>query len=474
MRRWISVYSITVLVPVAAAVALLLTHHAGGATARAAAHPAGAGGPLFRLLIAASVVIAVAALGGAVARRCGQPAVVGELVAGFVLGPSVLGALAPQVQHSLFPASVLPQLDLLAQLGVVFFMFLVGAELPSGLLRRSTRTGLVIGHASTAIPFLIGISMALWLHHRYPSNGAGMTAYLLFIGLSFAITAFPVLARILAERRMLHSPLGVTGMAAAGIGDATGWSLLVVVIAIVRGTSVTSAVLAVAYMAAFVVIMMLVVRPLLARTLRWADRRPSVRDGVSAGLICLVLVSALATDRMGVHTIFGAFMAGVVMPRQSPLFREMAGKIHGITVWVMLPLFFAIVGLRTQLNTLSGTTAWLTCLAVLVVAVVAKFGSGTVAALSVGGYSRRESLAIGAMMNCRGLTELIVLNLGVELGVLTPALFAMFVCMALVTTAMTGPILRRVVPKQQPPAATPDGPASMSLAKEDLDAPLLS
>ncbi|MEU1850926.1 cation:proton antiporter [Streptomyces sp. NPDC019990] len=473
MRRILSVYSITVLVPIAAVVALLVTRGAGGPANPATGHTSdGVGGPLFQLFIAASVVIAAAALGGTVARRLGQPAVVGELLAGFALGPSLLGALAPGVQHALFPASVLPQLDLLAQLGVVFFMFLVGAEMPSGLLRKSSRAGLVIGHASIAIPFLIGVAMALWLHGRYPSAGASLTAYLLFIGLSFAITALPVLARILAERRMLHSPLGVTGMAAAGIGDATAWSLLVAVIAIVRGTSLTSALLAVVYVTAFVLVMMAVVRPLLARTVRWAERRPSYRDAVSAGLICLILVSALATDRMGVHTIFGAFMAGAVMPRESPLFREIAGKIQGVTVWVMLPLFFATVGLRTELSTLVGWGAWLTCLAIVAVAVVAKVGSATVTALALGGHTRREALALGAMMNCRGLTELIVLNLGVQLGVLSPALFAMFVCMAVVTTAMTGPLLRWITPP--PPPTAKDERAPLSPAKEDLHAPLLS
>ncbi|MFJ3644411.1 cation:proton antiporter [Streptomyces sp. NPDC090108] len=459
MRRYLGVYALIVVLPVLAAAAVLatLTRHAGPAThttgpAAGAGAGAGVGGVQpYQLLVAAAVVAGAAALGGAVARRCGQPAVVGELLAGLALGPSLLGACAPRAQQWLFPAPVLPHLDTLAQLGVVFFMFLVGAEVPSGTLRTRGPAGLVIGHASIAVPFLAGLLMAWWLHGRYPPAHTGRTAYLLFVALSFSITAFPVLARVLSERRLLHTPVGVTGLTAAGVGDATAWGLLAVVIALVRGTSLTAACLAVVFVTAFALVMWTAVAPLVARAVARAEQGRLSADAVCAALVCLILLSALATDRMGVHAIFGAFMAGVVMPRTSPLIGELRSRIQGVTVWLLLPLFFVSVGLNTQLRALDGAAAWAACALITVVAVTAKMAGAGAAALATGGHTRREALALGAMMNCRGLTELVVLSLGVQLGVLDDRLFAMFVCMALVTTAMTGPLLHRLLPVPQGP-----------------------
>jgi len=458
MKRYLGVYSVIVLIPVALAVGMVMwaTHGVGGGTAAVDA----GGQTASQLLLAAAVVVVAAAVGGAVARRCGQPGVVGELAAGLILGPSVLGALAPQVSASLLPASVLPQLDTLAQFGVVFFMFLIGAELPAGTLRRSASAGFVIGHASIAVPFLIGTGVAWWLYGQFPPPHASLMVYVLFVAVSFAITAFPVLARILSEQRLLHTPLGVTGMAAAGIGDVTAWGLLAVLIALTRGTSLLAAGAALVFVTLFAVIMFWVVKPSVAWVLERAEAGRASRNGVCAALVCLVLVSALITDRIGVHAIFGAFLAGVIMPRDSSLVEELVSRIHGVTVWFLLPLFFATVGLRTELGSLTGVGTWLTCLLIVVVAVVAKVASGAVATAAVGGHTRRETLAIGVMMNCRGLTELVVLSLGVQLGVLNHELFAMFVVMALLTTAMTGPILRRLIPAHVPPQSHGDEPRS--------------
>ncbi|MEU9634261.1 cation:proton antiporter [Streptomyces tendae] len=452
MRRYLGVYSFIVLAPVVVAVCMLswLAHGSGGGAAGVGSGSVG-DLQLYRLLVATSVVVGVAALGGAVARRCGQPAVVGELVTGLVLGPSVLGGIAPRAQEWLFPTSVLPHLNTLAQFGVVFFMFLVGVEVPSGTLRKSGPVGFLIGHASIAVPFLAGLLMAWWLHGRYPPAQASETAFLLFVALSFSITAFPVLARVLSERQLLRTPIGVTGLTAAGVGDATAWGLLAVVIAIVRGTSPTAASLAVVFVTAFALVMWVFVKPLVARAVARAERNRLSRDGLCAALVCLILLSALATDRMGVHAIFGPFMAGVIMPRNSPLISELSRKIQGVTLWLLLPLFFVTVGLQTTLSTLNGAGPWLTALLITVVAVVAKMASASATALAIGGHTRREALALGAMMNCRGLTELVVLSLGLELGVLDAQLFAMFVCMALVTTAMTGPLLRRLLPASAAP-----------------------
>ncbi|MFD4033604.1 cation:proton antiporter [Streptomyces sp. NPDC058637] len=466
MKRYFSVYALAVIVPGALAAWLLvrLTDGSGGTAPEAGSSAEAA----YRLLLAAAAVVAVAALGGWLARRVGQPAVVGELAAGIALGPSVLGALARGPQEWLFPDTVLPHLDTLAQFGVVFFMFLVGAELPSGSLRTSGRVGILIGHASIAVPFAMGTAMGLWLIDRYPPVHSSRTAYVLFIGLAVSITAFPVLARILAEQGLLGTRLGATGMTSAGISDVTAWVLLAAVISTVRGTSLTAAALSIVYVTLFAVLMLGVVQPLVAKAVARADAGELSRDAVCAGLVFLVLMSAFATDRMGLHAIFGPFMAGAIMPRGSRVIEDLTHRIQGVTVWFLLPLFFVTVGLRTDLGSLSGAGTWLVCLLIIAVAVLGKVASATVAAAATGEFTRRESLAIGAMMNCRGLTELIVLSVGVQLGVLNGELFSMFVFMALVTTAMTGPLLRRLLPPTPVPDTPPTAPAVPTGARRKI------
>jgi Kef-type K+ transport system membrane component KefB len=440
--RHLGVYLGLVAVPAAAAV-LAIVQLADGRGVGTGPAVDGSGLVVYRLLVATGVVVGLATLGGLLARKLRQPEVIGQMAAGILLGPSVFGALLPGAQRWLFAPIVLPYLDALAQFGVVFFMFLVGTELAPGSLRRSGPRALTIGHASIAVPFLAGIAVAWLVRDRYQPEGQGSLPFLLFVGLSFAITAFPVLAGILADRGLLRTPLGATAMTAAGIGDVTAWCLLAVVVALVRGTAVTRALLAVVLTAGFVLVMLGLVRPLLERAVPRAGQGAS-RAAAMAGLICLVLAAAVATDWIGVHAIFGAFLAGVAMPRGSELVAELIVKIEGITLWLMLPLFFASVGMRTELGTLSGATQWLLCLVIVLVAVVGKMVGAGVAARATGG-STRESLALGTMMSCRGLTELIVLNLGLQLGVLRPELFVMFVVMALLTTAMTGPLLRLVL-----------------------------
>jgi Kef-type K+ transport system membrane component KefB len=451
--REIVAYLAMVAVPAAFAVgAIVVLADRGDAGTRPAAV---VGGPApYRLLVATAAVVALAAASGALARRLGQPPVVGELAAGMVLGPSVFGALLPGAQHWLFPANVLPYLDALAQFGVVFFMFLVGAELSPQALRNAGQRAVTLGHASIAL-FLAGVAVAWVLRGRYQPAGLGTLPFLLFVGLAFAITAFPVLARILSDRKLLRTPLGATAMTAAGVGDVTAWCLLAAVIAIVRGSSLLAAVPAIVLSVVFAALMLGVVRPLLGQALARAEQGSS-RVAAMAGLVCLVLASAVVTDRIGVHPIFGAFLAGVIMPRGSALVTELTGKIEGITMWLMLPLFFVSVGLHTRLGSLSGAGEWLLCLLVIVIAVLSKV-VGTGLAVRVSGGTARESLAMGVLMNCRGLTELVVLNLGLQLGVLTTRLFAMFVVMTLVTTAMTGPLLRLVLRTGRPEmAAEPD------------------
>jgi Kef-type K+ transport system membrane component KefB len=456
-RRYIGAYAALVALPAAAAVLFLLR---GGGADSGGSHPQPAQGIVYHLLIATVTVVALGAIGGAVAARLGQPRVVSELLIGVALGPSLFGALAPDAQRWFFPAGVVPYLDALAQFGVVFFMFLIGAELRLDLLRRSGGRALVVGHATIALPFAAGLAVAQLLRGTYAPPGISATAFLLFVGVSFAITAFPVLAWILRDRGLLDTPIGAEGIAAAGIGDVTAWCVLAVVIAVIRGTSAVGAAVTVALVAVFAAVMLLGVRPVLRRLDERARHRREIGLPMAAALICVVLLSALITERMGVHPIFGAFLAGVVMPRNSRLVTELTTKIEGVTLWVMLPLFFVTVGLHVRIIGFTGAM-WLTALLILAVAVVAKL-AGTAGAARAAGASPRDAFALGVMMNCRGLTELVVLNLGLQLGVLNRQLFAMFVVMALVTTAMTQPLLR-LAAHGPAPAGPDDGRSADAL-----------
>ena len=440
MRRIFVAYLILVAVPAAAAI--LLIAPIGAATRTTSRVPSiGDSTALPHLLIAIAVVVGAAAAGGALAERLGQARVFGELIVGLLLGPTALGALAPHMQGLLFPAAILPRLDDLAQLGVVFFMFLVGLEVSHTDLRSVSGKGVVIGHAAIAVPFLGGVAAAWWLYSHYPPAQPGTLPFILFVALSFSITAFPVLARILDEQRLLTTRLGTLGIGAAGVCDLTAWCLLAVVVAIVHHASLMSSLASIGLALIFTAVMIGLVRPLLARILALADRGEAPPVALYAAIICVLLVSALATDLMGVHAIFGAFLAGLIMPRRSRLVSDLGEKLEGVTLWVLLPLFFVSVGLRTDLGADTSLTALVTCTAIVVIAVTTKIAGAGIAARAVG-ETGRNALALGVMMNCRGLTELVVLNLGRQLGLLSDALFAMFVIMALVTTGITGPLLR--------------------------------
>ncbi|MEU7717512.1 cation:proton antiporter domain-containing protein [Streptomyces tibetensis] len=434
--RYLLGYLLLVVLPTAAAVALLV----GLAEPRQAEAAATVSAPS-RLLPALVVILVVVRLVGAALRRLGQPAVVGEIVAGITLGPSVLGLFLPDVQQALFPASILPSLDTLAQLGVVLFMFLVGMELPLDLLRRSGPAAAALAQASTVLPFLCGALLAVSLLDVYRPAGASRLALVMFVGVAFAITAFPVLARILSEQRLTHTPLGTLGLATAGIGDVIAWCLLAAVTAVAGSASPAPAVLSCALVLVYSAFMFLVVRPAFTR---FAPRLAGAGQPlVAAAVLTTTLASAWLTDSIGAHAIFGAFIAGVVMPRNSAAVQRIADRVEGLTNWVMLPVFFAVVGLKLDLPAVGGPHDWGVLALIVLVASAAKFGTVALFACLLG-RRRRDATALGLMMNCRGVTELIVLQLGLTLGVLSQQLFAMLTCMALATTAMTGPLLRRL------------------------------
>ncbi|ONI88614.1 hypothetical protein ALI144C_06155 [Actinosynnema sp. ALI-1.44] len=393
---------------------------------------------LYRLLLAVAVIVLASQLIGAVAVRLGQPKVIGEMAAGILLGPTILGATAPDVQRWLFPAEVIPPLEVLANFGVIFFMFFVGLELPLDAMRRRRSAAVVLGHAGIAIPFLAGVVLGVTVLDRFRPDGVHPVVFAPFCGLALSITAFPVLARILAERGLHRTPIGALGLACAGIGDLTAWCLLTVIIAERRSGSAADVVVTVVLALAFALLMTLVVRPGLARFL--ARDRAAAGTVAAITLLALLLLSAWATELIGVHAIFGAFVAGLVMPRDSPVVREFADRLEGLTIWLLLPLFFATVGLKTSFGAIGGAGIWLIALAVVVVAMTTKMGSIAAGGRFLG-MDRHDSASLAVMMNCRGLTEIVVLNIGLSLHIIDADLFAVLVLMALVTTALTGPLL---------------------------------
>jgi Kef-type K+ transport system membrane component KefB len=406
-----------------------------------AAGPSGAD-TLWHVLLALAAVVGLGRLLGAVCLRIGQPRVIGEVLAGIVLGPSVLGAVAPGLAAALMTAAVGPVLTVLAQLGVIVYMFLVGVELNPALVRAHLRTVFAVSYASIAVPFVCGAGLALYLYPRFATAGVPFLHYALFTGIATAITAFPVLARILADRSLSDTPLGALALTCAALSDVTAWCALAVVVGITRGAGF-DAVRTTALAAVFVGLMLVVVRPWMVRLSQVATGAASSR--AVATVLMALLGAALATEGIGIHAIFGAFVLGVLVPHDSPLARVLTGGVGDLATVLLLPAFFAVTGMRTELGRLNGADAWIAGALVIAVATVGK-GAGTAVAGRLMGMTWRHAAALGALMNTRGLMELIVLGVGLDLGVISPAVFTMFVVMALVTTAATAPALALLLP----------------------------
>jgi K+:H+ antiporter len=412
---------------------------------------------LLHVLLALLVIVVAARLVGFVFRKIGQPPVIGEVVAGILLGPSLLGSAAPRAYAFLLPPSVAPFLEVIAQVGVILYMFLVGMELSPSHLKRRPHAALAISHASIVVPFLMGSALALWLYPRLSTSSVPFTPFALFLGVSMSVTAFPVLARILTDRRMQATPIGIMALTCAAVDDVTAWCLLAFVVSVAQSTG-QSLLLTVALTAGFIGFVFLVLRPLLARLVRRIERTPGRTSPDAMALVFVLLLgSALATESIGIHALFGAFLLGVVIPPESSLARDMTQRLSDFVVVLMLPAFFAFSGMRTQIQLLDGAGAWLIALLIILVACAGKFG-GSAAAARLTGIPWRDATALGVLMNTRGLVELIVLNVGLDLGVISPMLFAMLVLMALVTTFATAPLLawiiegRPIRPGPAPPA----------------------
>jgi Kef-type K+ transport system membrane component KefB len=396
--------------------------------------------PLAVLLCQLAAVIAIAGLCGRVFKKLGQPSVVGEMAAGILLGPSVLGHVWPAAELFLFPEASLGTLGLLSQVGVLLFMFAVGLEIDLSGLRQRARTAVQVSYGGIVTPFILGTGLAWLLYREYAPEGIRFLTFSLFMGVAMSITAFPVLARILEERNLLGTSLGVTALASAAVEDVTAWTLLALVVGVAKAQSPSSAVATAAMALAFALFMLFGVR---RAALKWV-RIPVGADAPGKGLVSIILIgaflSALATEAIGVHALFGAFLAGAILPKARPLREFLRDRLEYSASLYLLPIFFASTGLRTHLGLLDRAGDWLVFGSILLVAVAGKLG-GVCLAARFGGVGWRESLGLGALMNTRGLLELIVLNLGLDLGILSPRIFAMMVLMALTTTAMTGPLL---------------------------------
>lgn len=392
------------------------------------------------LLFQIPVVILVTLACGWLAHKLGQARVVGEIIGGILLGPSVFGRLAPAVTNALFPQSSMASFEILSTIGLILFLFLIGTEVNLEHLYQQRATAALSSTMSILVPFALGALLAPSLRIRFASPRSGDTAFVLFLGIAMSITAFPVLARILEERGIQRSELGATAILCAAVDDVVAWLLLAVALALIgTGSDSFSLAARLVALAFYLLVMIGVVRPIAARLVR-LRKSPDLSIELFGTMIVFAFASAATTDALGLHPLFGAFLAGICFPRANS-WREMIRKRLDITISaLLLPLFFAITGMRTRLDLLDKPTLWFWTAVILVAATFGKIGGATIAA-RWSGQPWRHSLALGALLNTRGLVELIVLNIGYKAGIFSPPLFTMMVVMALVTTMCTTPML---------------------------------
>jgi Kef-type K+ transport system membrane component KefB len=394
--------------------------------------------PLAKLLLQIITIMISARIFGWLCKKIGQPSVVGEIAAGIFLGPSLIGLYFPEFSAVLFPKESLANLGILSQIGLILFMFVIGMELDLKVLRNKAQDAIVVSHASIVFPFTLGMGLAYFVYSSFAPPNVQFLSFGLFLGIAMSITAFPVLARIVQERGIHKTRLGTIVITCAAADDITAWCMLAAVIAIVKAGSVASSIYIIILSVIYVIFMLAVIRPFLKRIGELHASRENLSKPIVAIFFVVLLASAYATEVIGIHALFGAFMAGTVMPENSKFRNIFIEKVEDVSLVLLLPLFFVFTGLRTQIGLLNDWYLWQITGLIILVAVVGKFVGSALAARFVG-QPWKDSLTIGALMNTRGLMELVVLNIGYDLGVLTPEIFAMMVIMALVTTAMTGP-----------------------------------
>lgn len=396
--------------------------------------------PIGILLLQIITILLVCRIFGWLFVKIGQPTVIGEIVAGIVLGPSVLGHLLPGLSAFLFPPESLGNITLLSQFGLILFMFAIGMELDIEKVRKRLKETILISHTSTIVPFFCGMLTAYFVYESYAHKGTPFLSFALFMGIAMSITAFPVLARIIQEKGLTKTHLGTISLASAANGDITAWCLLAVVIAVAQAGSILSTIYTISFSLLYIAFMFLVVRPFLRMVGHIYHNKEVIDKALVAFMFLLLVISSYFTEILGLHALFGAFIAGVVMPGNIKFRKIMTEKVEDVSLALFLPLFFVSTGLRTEIGLLNTPEHWAMCGIFIFVAIVGKFGGATFSARFVG-ESWRSSLYIGALMNTRGLMELIILTIGYEMNILPPVIFVMLVLMTLVTTFMTTPLV---------------------------------
>lgn len=396
--------------------------------------------PLAILLIQILTIIFTARTFGFIFNKMGQPTVIGEIIAGIFLGPSLLGMWFPEYSLFLFPKESLGNLQLLSQIGLVLFMFVIGMELDLKVLKNNTAVALFISHIGIIVPYALGLGLSFFLYKEFAPDGVNFISFGLFMGIAMSIAAFPVMARIIQERNLTKTRLGTLAITCAASDDITAWCILAIVIAIVKAGTVASALFTILIVIGYLFVMLKLVQPFLKKFGEVYSNKESLSLNIVATIFGILLISSLATEILGIHALFGAFLAGVIMPPSINFRRLFIEKIESVSLGLLLPLFFVFTGLRTEIGLLNNSHLWYTTVMIIGVAIIGKFG-GSFAAAKILGNSWKDSLSIGAFLNTRGLMELVVINIGYDLGVLSPEIFAMMVLMALFTTFMTGPTL---------------------------------
>lgn len=396
--------------------------------------------PIGILLLQIIVILLFCRIFGFLFVKLGQPSVVGEIVAGIVLGPSILGHYFPEITAFLFPPESLANITILSQFGLILFMFAIGMELDLSEVKSKMRETILISHTSTVIPFFLGMLLAYFVYDRYAYENTPFLSFSLFIGIAMSITAFPVLARIIQEKGLTKSHLGTITLASAANGDITAWCLLAVVVAIAQAGNMLSAFYNIFFSVLYIALMFAVIRPFMRMIGQIYHNKEVIDKGLVALMFLVLIASSWLTEILGLHALFGAFMAGVVMPSNIKFRKIMTEKVEDVSLSLFLPLFFVSTGLRTEIGLLNSPSLWWMCGLFTLVAIVGKFAGAMVPARFTG-ESWKNSLYIGALMNTRGLMELVVLTIGYEMHILPPPIFVMLVLMTLVTTFMTAPLI---------------------------------
>jgi len=401
---------------------------------------------LFNLVLQITVILAVCRVMGRLFRRFHQPRVVGEMFAGILLGPSLLGWIAPQFSAYLFPPASLGFLNALSQVGVVIFMFLVGLGIDPKELKHQSHSAVLVSHVSITAPFVLASLLALYLYPGLSDDSVSFTNFALFMGAAMSVTAFPVLARILIERDLMKSSLGTVAIACAAVDDVTGWCILAYIVVLIRAAHGTTSIwVTLGGILVFALIMIYGVRFLLRDFERTFHKYGEISENRMAFLILMALASALCTERLGIHLLFGSFLMGAIMPKEPKFVRYVLDRFETVTITLLLPLFFAFTGLRTNVGLLKGPAMWFYCALIILVAAAGKLG-GSMAAARLSGMAWREAAGLGTLMNTRGLMGLVILDIGLDIKIISPALFSMMVVMALVTTFMATPLLDWICP----------------------------